>query len=926
MSSVLRVLIVDNSQEAAERILQELSRGGFDPAGRRVAAGDEMSAALAEDGTWDLILCKNNLPGFDAAFALSLARQANPDILFVIICAPPDEKQAIALMRAGANDYLVENNLARLPAVVERELREAENRRARRQADRAASQLVDIVRFSDDAIVSKTLDGIITSWNPAAEQLYGWTSAEALGRHISIIVPSYHNEELERTLERLRRGERTEPFQTVRLAKDGTHIDVEMHVSPLRDRLGRPVGGSVIFRDIRARIQAERERQRLVRDLGIRVKELEALHRTANILQDESAAISTVFEKAAAILPTAWQHTEVTAAQITWGENQASTPDFRQTPWRQAARFVADGLPGTIEVVYLEKRPPASEGPFLAEERSLLNSLAEMLRIYLERRRAFHNITARREAEAALLLRDRAIRTLPQGIVITDPRQTDNPIIYASSGVDRLTGYTQEEILGKNCRFLQGKETDPDAVDTLRKAIHESRACVVELLNYRKDGSSFWNQLAVSPVKDEQDQLTHFIGVQTDVTERRLLEDQYRQSQKMEAIGQLAGGVAHDFNNFLTIISGYADLLLQTLPRDDPNREFVQEIHRAGERSASLTRQLLALSRRQVVAPKWLNLNTVIGEAEKMLQRMIGKGITLTSHLEPTVGMVKADPGQLDQVLLNLAVNARDAMPDGGRLTIETSEITLNEDYAKQNAVGRAGVFVVLTFTDTGCGMPEEVKSRIFEPFYTTKEAGKGTGLGLAVVHGIVKQAGGHVEVYSEPGRGASFKVYLPRVDQPARPEKPSSGLRSALARRGTETLLLVEAEEAIRVLSRRVLSGLGYQLLEAVDGAEALQIAGRHRGLIDLLVSNIVVSEIGGPQLAEELQKSHPEMKVLYLSGATDDAIIRHGILEGNGYFLQKPFSPAALVLKVREILDARNSMVDTPIESASERLLHNR
>ena len=503
----------------------------------------------------------------------------------------------------------------------------------------------------------------------------------------------------------------------------------------------------------------------------------------------------------------------------------------------------------------------------------------------------------------------------------------DNPIIYASPSCERLTGYTQAETLGRNCRFLQGKDTDPDAVDTLRKAIHESRACVVELLNYRKDGTSFWNQLAVSPVKDEQGQLTHFIGVQTDVTERRLLEDQYRQSQKMEAIGQLAGGVAHDFNNFLTIISGYADLLLQTLPLEDPNREFVQEIHRAGERSASLTRQLLALSRRQVVAPQWLNLNTIIGDAEKMLQRMIGKDITLTSRLDPSAGMVKADPGQLDQVLLNLAVNARDAMPAGGRLRIETSEITLNEEYAKQHPEGRAGTFVVLTFTDTGCGMLEEVKSRIFEPFYTTKEAGKGTGLGLAVVHGIVKQAGGHVEVYSEPGRGASFKVYLPRVDQPARPEKPSSGLRAALARRGTETVLLVEDEEAIRALSRRVLTGLGYQVLEAVNGQDALHIAGQRRGLIDLLVSNVVVSGIGGRQLAEEIQKSHPEMKVLYLSGATDEAIIRHGILERNGCFLQKPFSPAALVLKVREILDARNSMVDTPIEPISQnRLIHNR
>lgn len=430
------------------------------------------------------------------------------------------------------------------------------------------------------------------------------------------------------------------------------------------------------------------------------------------------------------------------------------------------------------------------------------------------------------------------------------------------------------------------------------------RALAGEPVTFHLEWKSGSYACHAEPLRGSQGEIQGAICMALDVTDRKQLEEQFRQAQKMEAVGRLAGGIAHDFNNLLMVIQGYSDLLVERLHASDPLRRNVEQIQTAAQRATSLTRQLLAFSRKQMLAPKVLNIQSIMADMETILRRLIGEDIALEAVSAPSLGHVKADRSQIEQVVMNLAINARDAMPKGGRLTIEASNVEIGADVPHTPTVVSPGKYVMLAVTDNGCGMKEDVRAHIFEPFFTTKEKGKGTGLGLATVYGIVKQSGGYIWVYSEPDVGTTFKIYLPRIDEEEAMSAASADAAAATFPRGSEVVLLVEDEKGVRELTREYLETSGYTVLEAIDGHSALDAARMHNGPIHVLITDVVMPGLSGRDLGEEIAKLRPSIKVLYMSGYTDQSAFRNGILDKGSELLQKPFGMSTLASKVREVL----------------------
>jgi two-component system, cell cycle sensor histidine kinase and response regulator CckA len=478
---------------------------------------------------------------------------------------------------------------------------------------------------------------------------------------------------------------------------------------------------------------------------------------------------------------------------------------------------------------------------------------------------------------------------------------------HSSPALRRIFGWDSGEPLRDFPAFLRRHvhAADRERTDEARaKLLADGGADEIEFRFLRPDGRERILRMRRRALRTVAGRVTRIAGTIQDVTDLKRLEEQLRQAQKMEAVGQLAGGVAHDFNNLLTVINGFSELALHRMASDDPSRELIAEVFKAGGRAAALTRQLLVSSRKQVLQPQVLDLNVLIGELNKSLLGLLGENIALRVEADAGLGRVNVDPGQCEQAVINLAVNARDAMPAGGRLTIATRNLELDEGYAAEHPDARPGRYVLVSVSDTGHGMDATTVARMFEPFFTTKGPGRGTGLGLAMVYGFVRQSGGHIDAESGVGRGATFKVYLPRVDEGVRFGK--SCQENASLPRGTETILLVEDQDAVRDFARRVLRGAGYTVLEARDGEDALRVARQRQGSIDLLVTDVVMPRMGGPPLAKLLAQDRPGLRVLFMSGYADDAISRCGSPGAVGSFLQKPFDPVRLACMVREVLDA--------------------
>jgi two-component system cell cycle sensor histidine kinase/response regulator CckA len=750
-----------------------------------------------------------------------------------------------------------------------------------KQAEGRLAQLALIVESSDDAITSATLDGIISSWNKGAERIYGYTESEMVGQPFTILAPPNRADEAPRNLARVRRGERIRAFETIRMRKDGQLIDVSLTVSPLMDPSGRVIATAAVARDITAH-KREEERSR----------------RLAQVVDSATELISTgdlegriTFMNQAFLRAIGWSEQEVIGKPfrdvVLSPNNPSGLLDEIGTRIKEKGGWKGECLDrrndGTDFPVYM------SVGPIKDTAGQVIGNVG-----------ITRDITESKRAEERFY---KAFHLNPEPITIATV--SEGRYLDVNESFLRITGYRREEVIGRTSlevKFWAQPEDRAKLIEMLKE-----QGSVRDLeITFRTKFDELRIALDSADIIEVGGQRC-VIAILKDITERKVLEKQLRQLQKMEAVGQLSGGIAHDFNNLLGVILGYSELLEDDPGQNTKHRKIAQEIKKAGLRAASLTRQLLAFSRQQVLEPRVLNLNTVVTDTEKMLRRLIGEHIEITSILAPDLGQVKADQGQIEQVIINLAVNARDAMPTGGKLFIETRNIELDDEYALHHPPAVQGRCVELVMTDTGVGMDAQTQSHIFEPFFTTKELGKGTGLGLATVYGVVKQSGGYVWVYSEPGLGSTFKVYLPRVDEAVQKSGPGD-FENTLAR-GSETILLVEDEESLRTLTRTMLERNGYAVLEARGGEEAIEIARLHGPHIDLLLTDMVMPGMNGRAVAQSLALVRPGVKIVYMSGYSGFG--SRGLAESGDILLSKPLTRDTLLRKLHEVLHLQKDPV---------------
>ncbi|MGD0993426.1 MAG: PAS domain S-box protein [Gemmatimonadales bacterium] len=851
------------------------------PAARLVFgyAPDEM---LADPELWRRSIHGEDLPGVLAAFNKAVDTNA------------PQTAECRISTRAG-NERWLELSVAAVPDDVHGGIRldgvahDVTDRKCAEEALIASgTRFRSLIEHSMDQVTIMGADGRFTYASPGVTRLLGYDPDELVGQVGFGYVHPDDVARVQAAFARALQGDTAEVRETFRFRhKDGFWRAFESVVTNL---LSEPtVAGLVInSRDVTDRSRAEealRQEQFLVNALmdnipdSIYFKDLG--HRFVRIGR-AMARLFGLSDPAQAV-----------------GKTDV---DFFSMEHAQAAQLTEQEITRTgqpvVDLEELETWPDRPSRWVSTTKMPLRDAAGSIVGTYGISR----DITERRKGEELVRQSEAEYRGLVEQAPLGICRTTcDGHALRVNKALVAMLGYdSADDLLQVNARDFYA---DPLERDREMGQLEYQGEAHVETEWKRKDGSLVTVRLNMRLVRDAAGAGGYIEGLIEDVTEQRSLENQFRQAQRLEAVGRLAGGVAHDFNNVLTAITGYSELLLDELTPGDPKRQDVEEIHAAARRAAGLTRQLLAFSRKQVFQTRVLDLNAVVRMLEKMLQRLIGEDVKLEIAPSSALGAVRADPGQIEQVIMNLAVNSRDAMPGGGRLTIETANVDLDEAYAREHAGAAPGRYVMLAVSDTGTGMDAETQSHIFEPFFTTKEQGTGTGLGLATVYGIVKQSGGHVWVYSEPGRGATFKIYLPRVDEPVEAQDAQQVAPPVAG--GRETVLVAEDDPSVREIVAEVLTQKGYRVLRAPDGQTALEMARAQPGEIQLLVTDIVMPGMTGRELAEVLVAERAGVRVLYMSGYTDDAVVRHGVLAEGLPYLQKPFSPRALALKVREVLD---------------------
>jgi PAS domain S-box-containing protein len=867
------VLIVEDDPGIAE-----LERGRLEETGYAARVAGTVEEALDEvrRGGVDLVLLDYRFPGeLNGLDFYARAKAAGYDLPVILVTGFGNEATVIQALRVGVRDFVTKSveYLDYLPEAVGRVLHQVGTERRLAESE---ARLAGVIQSAKDAVVVVESDRRVSLFNPAAERMFGCPAAAAVGRRITDFIPDEFGPlsgapagaDVGSLSHRLRTGTRG-------VRAGGVEFPIEASVST------GAVGGrrfhTLVVRDVTERRRAE-ESLTLFRALIDRATD------SIEVIDPATGRFVDVNETACR------SHGYTRAEYLALGVPDVD-PLVAARPWRAVVEERRRAGGGIVETRHRRK-----DGSTFPVEVSL--GFVRLGREYMVA--VVRDTTDRKRAEETLRRSEAQLRRAEAMAHVAGWTYEAAEGVYVSSEEGaRICGYppgahTSEELAAG---------VHPDDRAAVRAALDGALAGIPFEIEHRLvvGGRVKWVSVRGEPEADAAGRVVRVLGVTQDVTDRRRLEEQFRQAQKMEAFGQLAGGVAHDFNNLLTIINGYADLLIESLPPGIPAADLAAEIHKAGARAAGLTAQLLAFGRRAVLDPRVVDPNAVVADMGKLLRRLIGEDVELATALGKGVSRVRVDPGQFGQVLMNLAVNARDAMPTGGKLTIETQDVVLDAEYARLHPGVAPGRYVMTAVADTGSGMAAEVRDRIFEPFFTTKSPGKGTGLGLATVYGIVKQSGGHLDVYSEVGTGSVFKVYLPAVGESA--AGPAAG--PGEVRGGVETVLLVEDQEEVRKFAALALRAFGYTVVPAPGGAEALQLVDRGEVRPDVLLTDVVMPGMSGRELAGRLWGRCPGLRVLFMSGYTDDAVVRHGVLGADAAFLQKPFTPLALARKLREVLD---------------------
>jgi PAS domain S-box-containing protein len=873
----LRLLLIGRNPAIGRLLQKNLSDT---PHGVPSAAA---AAPLLKEGKIDVLFIEASTLGKSLTDNLKEIVAKNRHVPILVIADTWNEQDALGAIESGAQDSLVKDQIS--SPFIWRAVHYALGRqRIRMSHQRSREQMAAIVENSEDAIFRREMNGNIQTWNTGAEKLFGYTKEEILGKSVQRLVPADKQDEFLAIADNLKRGNGLYHVETIRLHKNGTRIPVSLSISQIKSPEAQVIGVSVIARDISERnrvIEELKESERRFRQMAENIREVFWM---TDIKKNKMIYISPGYEEI-------WGRTcqSLYSSPQTWVD--AISPDDRDRVLNSA---MTNQVAGKYNEEYKIIRPDGSVRWIWDRAFPVKDSNGKVYRVV----GIAEDITEVRAAHAALQEEEGRLRLILEQIPAIVWSVDKDFVITSSIGLGlKALGLKAGELVGKTLwEYLGTNDPDHPTVAAITRAMNG------ETVSLDLEYKGIYFQSRFQPLKNKKDQITGAAAVSLNVTDRKMLEDQFRQAQKMEAVGQLAGGVAHDFNNILNIIIGYSDMLSASAGEDATSLEDIEEIRKAAKRAAGLTHQLLAFSRQQALQPRVLNLNEEIDDLEKMLARLVGEDIHWELSLAPDLWVVRADPGQVQQVLINLAVNARDAMPKGGRFTIKTHNSTFYE--ASSHSDVPPGEYVTMVVSDTGVGMDTETKARAFEPFYTTKEKGKGTGLGLSLVYGVVRQSNGYITIDSEINKGTSFTIYLPKTDEPLKKE---ANAREPLRLNGKlETILVVEDEIPVQRLVSRILSKNGFKVLLASNGEEALGLVDNHGAELTMILTDIVLPDIRGDEIAKRILVKFPELKILYMSGYVDRDFGDFNVDESVA-FLQKPFSPDALTLKVRSILNSR-------------------